>query len=238
MSGKVYRVEVQNEFRKAGPTDLIRLLPVAGCNPLFLPKKILTQVVYGIVNSEFIHLSGPTGTAKSSLVEALYLEQRNFEAILNDLNYPELPLEVFPCEMALFESPGELYQRRALRDGATFDEPSTLVNALKEASLKRDESYPLIWLREIGRVHATMVQGGLLNLMTKGDIVLPDFSRISGNGISWIADSNYQAEHDSRHNLVPLDEALNRRFSMQLTLDYLPAAQEIEILSNIMEGVE
>lgn len=238
MSRKVFNINKQNEFEKAGPTDLIKLLPVSGCNPLFLPKKILLLTVYGIVNHEFIHLSGPTGTAKSSLIESLYLEPTNFNVLCKELGYKRLPLKVFPCEMALFESPGELYQRRALKDGATYDENSTLVNALQEASQSQGQYYPLIWLREIGRVHATMVQGGLLNLMTKGDIVLPDFTRLRGEGISWVADSNYQAEQDSKHNLVPLDEALNRRFSMQLTLDYLPAEQEIEILTNITEGEE
>ena len=236
MLKKVYRIEREDEFGKAGPGDLVRLLPVSGTNAIYLPKKLLLLVVYGIVNHEYIHLSGPTGTAKSSLIEALYLAPENFRVLCKELGYEDKPLRVFPCEMALFESPGELYQRRALKDGATYDERSSLVNALSDASVIKEKHYPLIWLREIGRVHATMVQGGLLNLMTKGDIVLPDFSRLSGKGIAWIADSNYQAENDSRHNLVPMDEALNRRFSMQLTMDYLPAEQEMAVLSNIVQG--
>ena len=84
-------------------------------------------------------------------------------------------------------------------------------------------------------MHSSSVQGGLLNLIVKGDIVLPDGSRIDGRGISWVADSNYQAEQDATHTLVTLDDALKRRFSINLTLDYLSAEQEMQVLHHILE---
>ena len=231
----VYRLDKPKEYRKAGPTDLIELLPVPGGNPLFLLKWIIEALVYGIVHHEFIHMSGPTGSAKSSLLEALYLVPKNFYGICSGLGFEVHPIKLYPIEMATFEAPGELYQRRSLKDGTTFDEKSRLVDALEDAAKSNGDSYPLIWLREIGRVHSSSVQGGLLNLMAKGDITLPDGSRIDGNGIAWVADSNYQAEHDSTHTLVILDDALKRRFTINLTLDYLTAEQEINVLQHILE---
>jgi MoxR-like ATPase len=235
MAKTVFRVDKANEYRRAGPTDLVALVPGPGSNALYLAKYVLETFVYAVVHHEFIHLSGPTGTAKSSLLEALYREPRNFDAICTGLGFPLLPLKLYPVEMATYEAPGEMYQRRALKDGTTFDEKSLLVQALEDAAERSETHYPLIWLREIGRVHSSSVQGGLLNLMTKGDIVLPDGSRIDGSRIAWVADSNYQAEQDSTHTLVTLDDALKRRFSVNLTMDYLTAGQEVDVLGHILE---
>jgi hypothetical protein len=130
-----------------------------------------------------------------------------------------------------------LYQRRALKGGTTFDEPSLLVQSLADASQAKGRFYPLIWLREMGRVHSSSVQGGLLNLMSKYDIVLPDGRRLDGSKIAWVADSNYQAEGESTHTLVTLDDALKRRFTINLTMDYLDITQEIQVLQHILQDV-
>lgn len=235
MASRVYCVDKPGECRKAGYSDLIELLPVPGAHPLFMLKWTLEVLVYGIVHHEFIHLSGPTGTAKSSLIEALYIVPENFNSLCRVLGFPLRPLRLFPIEMATYETPGELYQRRALKNGSTYDERSRLVEALEEAARSNGCCYPLIWLREMGRVHSSSVQGGLLNLMTKEDIVLPEGSRIDGRNIAWVADSNYQAEHDSIHTLVAFDDALKRRFSINLTLDYLSSDQELQVLQHIEE---
>ena len=110
------------------------------------------------------------------------------------------------------------------------------MDALREAAANAGTSYPLIWLREIGRVHSGSVQGGLLNLMTRSDILLPDGTSVDGRGIAWVADSNYQAEGDGRHGLVEVDDALKRRFTMNLTLNWLPAEDEVSILNQIVAG--
>jgi hypothetical protein len=231
----VYKISNLSAYRKAWPDDLVELNPVPSGHPLFFRKWILEAVAYGICHAEFIHLSGPTGTAKSSLIESLVLEPGNFLAILRGMGLPEKPLRVFPVEMAAFETPGDLYSRRALSDGTTYDEKSALVEALEQAAAAKDEAYPLIWLREMGRVHSPSVQGGLLDLMCKGSILLPGGARISGDRIAWIADSNYQAEHDATHTLVTFDDALKRRFSMNVTLDYLPAEMETAVLDHLMK---
>ena len=134
MTNAVYQVTKAGEYRKAGPTDLIALLPVPGGNPLFLPKWLLEILVYGIVHQEVIHLSGPTGSAKSSLIEALYRVPANFRGLCEGLGFRHQPLQLYPIEMATYEAPGELYQRRALKDGTTYDEKSRLVKALEQAA--------------------------------------------------------------------------------------------------------
>jgi hypothetical protein len=235
MKKGIYRVDRASEYKKAGPTDLIKLLPVKGTNPLFIPKWILETLVYGICSHEYIHISGPTGSCKSSLLDALYLVPENFHGLCQGLGFQEKPLKVFPIETVTYESPGELIVRRALKDGPTYDEKSRLIEALEEAAGSNGDYYPLIWLREMGRVHSASVQGGLLNLLYKGDIVLPDGSRIDGRHIAWIADSNYQSEQDSTHTLVTFDDALKRRFTINLTLDYLTAEQEVQVLTHIFK---
>ena len=230
---RIFKIENAHELKFAGSRDIIKLLPVGNKNALFIPKYVLRILTFSIVNAEFIHISGPTGTAKSSLIEALCFEPRNFEILCRQFGYEPKPIKLFPIEMAIFELPGELYQRRALKNGTTYDEYSELVNSLISAYNSVDNYYPLIWLREIGRVHTPSVQGGLLDLMTKGDIILPGNKIIKGEKIAWIADSNYQAEEDANHVLVNFDDALKRRFTVNLTLDYLNAEQEQEILKQI-----
>ena len=233
MSTGVFSITKEEALRKAGPSDLIELVPLAGDDPLYLPKMLLEELVCAIVTAEFIHLSGPTGSAKSALLEALHLAPENFTTLCAHLGFAVKPLKVFPIEMAIYEAPGDLWGRRALRGGSTLDEPSRIVEAIKEAAAAQG-FYPLIWLREIGRVMSAAIQGGLLNLMVKGDVVLPGGERINGRRIAWVADSNYQAEGDSTHTLVTFDDALRRRFSINLTLDYLRPVQEMQVLAHIM----
>ena len=233
MQTQVFRVDQPKEYKKAGPTDLVRFLPVPGSNPLFLPKFKIESVVYGIAHGEMIHLSGGTGCAKTSLIEALQLVPENFTAICEALGYTPHPLKVWPVEMATYEAPGELYQRRALRNGTTYDEESGLVQALTEAAGVNARCYPLIWLREIGRVHSASVQGGLLDLVTKGEITLPGGKRLNARRVAWVADSNYQAENDATHTLVTLDDALKRRFTLHITFDYLSAEEEAQVLHHL-----
>lgn len=233
MASNIFKIGNGSAYRRAGSKDLIELKPEPGKNPLFIAKEFLEALVWSIANGEFIHLSGPTGTAKSSLIDALTRVPENLSLVCKALGLKVKPLKVYPIEMAKFETPGELYERRALSSGSTFDENSAIVNALLDADKLRKTHYVLIWLREMGRVHSASVQGGLLNLMYKGMLTLPGNKEIDGRGIGWIADSNYQAESDSVHTLVTLDDALKRRFSVNLTLDYLPAPLETQVLKEL-----
>lgn len=234
MGQQIFAIKNQDQYRKAGPTDLIELEPTPGCNPLFVQKWRLEAFFCGLVHQAIIHLSGPTGSAKTSLIEAMYQTPDNARALCLLLGLPVKPVRIFPVSMVSFDTPGELLSRRALANGTTFDEPSALVQALIAADACRGDAYPVVWLREIGRVHSASIQGGLLDLMTRNRILLPSHPPIDGAGIGWIADSNYQAERDSVHTLVTFDDALKRRFSLNITLDYPTLDQEVLILKRLM----
>jgi hypothetical protein len=126
-----------------------------------------------------------------------------------------------------------LYTQRAIKDGQTYDEESELITALREAAASLKECVPLIWLREMGRVHSTSVQGGLLNLITRGIIRLPDGKFISGAGIAWVTDSNYNVEDTATHTLVTLDDALARRATVNIPFNYLLPEEEVRIIQNL-----
>jgi len=235
MKSKVFQLSKRSDFERAGAWDLIALKSTDGMS-LFFPKITLEVVVTALVSGEFIHLSGPTATGKTSLIETLYLVPETWLALCEARGFEAKPLKVFGIEMAIFDAPGELYFRRALKDGTTYDEASVLVVALLEAAKWKADAYPVMWLREMGRVHSASVQGGLLNLLSRTEISLPDGKVIDGRQIAWIADSNYQAESDSTHTLVPFDDALKRRFSVNLTMDYLSPEQETQALRYLMKA--
>jgi MoxR-like ATPase len=232
MADRFYRVEKSGDWKKAGGTDLIRLQGVGGKNAIFIAKHQLEAIVRALCDAEFIHLSGPTGSAKTSLLDALEADS-NFLPICGYLGFAQKSLRLFRVPMVCFETPGELIQRRSIRDGATYDEDSILVAALRGAAEVAGECYAVVWVREAGRVHSSAVQGGLLDLMNKGDIHLPDGSVVDGSPIGWITDSNYQAEADARHALTLADDAWKRRHGVNITLDHLPPEQQVIVLQDI-----
>jgi MoxR-like ATPase len=70
MANQIYKVTDTHRLKLAGPEDIVELLPAPGANPLFLSKNFLDILTYGIAHNEIIHISGPTGSAKSSVLEA------------------------------------------------------------------------------------------------------------------------------------------------------------------------
>ncbi|MFZ2960947.1 MAG: hypothetical protein WA705_29050 [Candidatus Ozemobacteraceae bacterium] len=258
---KVFRIEDKRERDAAGSGDLLRLLPVKrnrqrhavgipvpvaennltgpiplnDPNSVFVAKDILQCLVDGVASYNIIHFSGPTGTAKSSSLEALFLVPKNFLAILETIPYPHLqqPVKMFPVEMAAFESTADTYSRRSIKEGTTLDEDSVLVKAMVEASRLGDRFYPVIWIREMGRCNHGSIQGGLLNLIYKGIVILNDGREIDTSRMAFIFDSNYSAEKDGSYNLVRLDTALNRRAQIQLKMDHPSLEHELAILEFI-----
>jgi hypothetical protein len=217
------------EYTEAGHAELVVMPPRSGVPPMTSRKMVLEAICHGIVIRAFINVHGETGTGKSAILETLASDGRAWEALCRSMGVRYRPLKVFPIEMVLFETPGELYTHRAIADGTTFDEESVLVAALREAERNAEDFYSLIWLREMGRVHSASVQGGLLNLITDGVIRLPNGDDIDGRSIAWVADSNYNAEETASHTLVELDSALARRATINIPFDYLAPDEEERI---------
>lgn len=240
MSRKI-RIENKNDYNKAGPTDLIRMLEAPQCNAQYVPRGIIDTFIFAVTDNQRIHLSGGSGTGKSSFLEAFLLCPENFQFACQALGFDPRPLVVHPIHMPTFESASEVFSRRALSNGTIYDEPSSVCRALIAAD-EDSESYHLIWLRELGRVHSSSVQCGLLDLISKTTVILPDGRHIDGTSLSIAADSNYQAQGNdaSIYNLVDLDSALARRLSVNIHFDYLPPEQEVQVLENLLaeEGQE
>ena len=55
MATQVYPITDMEAYKKAGPQDLMELLPAAGSNKLYIKKWILEAIGYGIAHCEFIH---------------------------------------------------------------------------------------------------------------------------------------------------------------------------------------
>jgi hypothetical protein len=231
----IYDIRDTKQLAKAGPSELVALVPDRGRPPIVLPKRIPESIAGAIADAEMIHIHGHTGTAKTGFFEALAYVPENWKALcaLRGIKYK--PLRVFPVEMVVFDTISEMYYRRAIRDGQTYDEPSCIVNAILESKKVLDDVYPVIWLREIGRVSTAAIQGGLLNLMTQGFTRISDNAMVSGAGVAWFADSNYHTDATSTHILVTQDDALKRRWTVSIAFDFPSPEQEVEILRYLMK---
>lgn len=226
----IFRITDKKALARAGSRDLVALEALKGNVPIVKELGILEVIGWGIIDSEFIHIHGETGAGKNALIESLAFHPQNWEALCEHLGAPYRPLRVFPIEMAVFETISEIYSRRAISQGQTFDEPSPLVQAIREATALADKAYAVIWLREIGRTPTASVQGGLLNLMTKGVVRLSDNEMVNAADIAWIADSNYHTDDSSSHILVAQDDAINRRWTRNLSFDYPGQEMAAEVL--------
>ena len=230
VEGRIYSVQFPDELEKAGLNDLVQLIPTPGNRPMVIKKKTIQMVAAAIISKLFLHLHGDTGTGKSALLEALILVQENWSAACALVGAPYKPLEVYTIEMVNYETPGELYKRRSIMSGNTYDEESEIVRAVRDLTARAETCYGLIWLREIGRVQSAAVQGGLLNLINPGMIRLPDGTHISGAHVAWAADSNYSANENAVHTLVTQDDALARRWMVSLLFEYMSSEDEVRIL--------
>ncbi len=236
MQKTLYNLSDPDEFALAASTDTLVLPERPGVPPMTVRKMILEVIFHGIVTGAFINIHGETGTGKSAILETFASDNGAWEALCNGMGVPYKPLKVFPIEMVLFETPGELYSHRAIANGATFDEESILVKALREAAQCASSHYCLIWLREMGRVHSAATQGGIINLLSDGPIRLPNGDLIDGTHIAWVADSNYNADETASYTLVELDSALARRATINIPFDYLPEEEEERITSYFMDN--
>ena len=229
MSVKMPRVCNRKEFAEAGEGELVVLPPLPGKPPMTVKKRVLLAIAHAIVTKAYMSIHGETGTGKSILLQTLSLVPEMWKALCETIEAPYKPLKVFPIEMIMFETPAELYIRRAIRDGRTFDENSCLSNAILQAAGMAEQCYTLVWFREMGRVHSASVQGGLLDLVPDGLVDLPNGEVLDARNVAFVADSNYNCEETAVHILVANDTALMRRAVVSIPFDYLGKEEEERI---------
>lgn len=233
---RIYRISHPRELRKAGPTSLIEL--EARPNPLILPRSKVDLTVSGIASGySAISISGPTGTGKSMLVNAL-ADERNLIPLCEDLEIEAKPVKLYSINLQSFESSSDLLRSRELIDGNTRWYPSTITAAIRDARevLAKGTHRPVLYFMEVGRIRPD-IQNGLLHIINRDtEIVLPD-ECLSTEGITMLLDSNYQGHgsHGSYYALTELDTALRRRLCLSVTMGYLPAEHEEAICRRLLE---
>jgi MoxR-like ATPase len=231
---KIYEVTPES-YTDAGPSDLVRLEPLPGQVAPIVERQKLDLLVAGITTGSRIHVSGPTGTAKTLTIRTLLFRPSNFETICTVLGIPLLPLAVYSCQIGRFDGPSELIFRRTARGGDIFDEDSILVKALKEQDKRKSENYAVILLPELGRALSEAIQGALVELIS--DTVLLDSDRrlLLTDHVCWLTDSNY-ADTTGEYSLVRLDQALSRRLSLSIEMFHPGEEQECAILRTLVPG--
>jgi MoxR-like ATPase len=233
MKKRVFDIQNEGQFNEADSYDLIKMIPVDGSHALYIPKYILSMISYAIVHQEFTHISGPTGTAKSSVIIAI-TKPENFKLLCRYHGWKYKPVMLFEEDMVKYETPGELLQYRAIRNNETVDTPSSLVVAMSEGMKYFSAYYIVIFAKELGRVLNGTVMNGLLNLISKQTIVLPSGQHIDGSKLCFLTDSNYQDSEESEYTLCKLDNALRRRFPLNILIDYYSENEEFIILKDIL----
>jgi MoxR-like ATPase len=234
MNSRVFEIQNHEHFNAADSYDLIKMIPVnKGSHSLYIQKYILELLTYAIVHGEFCHISGATGTAKTSVIMAISMHS-NFRLLCKYLGFKYKPIMLFEEDMVKYETPGELYQHRAIKNNETIDMPSSLARAMTNGMKHCSTHYIVIFTKELGRVLNGTVMNGLLNLVSKQTIILPNRVKIDGSQLCFIADSNYQDAEESEYTLCKFDNALKRRFTLNINLDYLSESEEIVVLRDIL----
>lgn len=236
MSKRIYPLSKPTMYAKAGPNDLIEMIPKQGWHSIYLSKNKLETIVESLLSADVIHISGETGVGKTNLIQTLQEVPQNIELVCRSMNWKYVPVVIFPIDTVKKETPGDWIERRSLDASTTYDEDSDLVKFLVEADQFRDQRKSFAWIREIGRSTSSNIAGGLLDIITKGNILLSNGRKINGDGIGWILDSNYVSASDGTgtYNLVTMDDALKSRPEANITIPRLPAEDEALVLAHIV----
>lgn len=186
-----------------------------------------------------LHISGGSGTGKTSLLFALTEVPENWQRLCNYNKIPEKPLKVFRLPAFNFDSPNEIWHRRAINEAGTYDEKQPLIEFLEEAMAYPEQAYYAVHIMEIGRMKPS-IQHALVHILHNGEIVNPltGISIGKAAGIAFIADSNYAAADRHHFFLAEKDTALfNRMNETGIIIDHLNQQEEAMILKNIKGSI-
>jgi len=221
---------------RAGDHDILKIRQRARDGALFVPKASVVSLLYAVANHDHVHLSGPTGSGKSALIDAVLADEQNYQSFTRALGLPRGPVRYRRVEMPTFESTAELFSftrlAGAAEGGGTVQMPSAIADCLLEFEDLPDDHAPVLHLSEMGRVHSEAIQGALVSLLNDGPVYLADGRKIDGRRYCVLADSNY-ADGDRHYALTPLCAALNRRFKAQISSSWLPPELELAALIDL-----
>ena len=137
MRTKIYDIRDKDEYMAATPFDMIKMIPAKGNHSHYKYKYALDVVTFGICNKRSLHLSGPTGAGKSSMIEAITEVSENLELLCEYAGYEYKPPLLYEIEMVKFDTPGECHERTIIKNRETVDVPSEIIEALLDAVEKQ-----------------------------------------------------------------------------------------------------
>ncbi len=227
----------RSQLRKASGTDLVALPNKGSSLPFYyMPVVRLKEFVHSILEpGSRVFINGNTGTGKT---EGLHVIVNNWRLVLRILGINSAPKNAHLLHVNLSAVQGidELFRRRSIRNGNTYDEMQPALATLKQAlRLQEDpDNIAIWWLSELLRC-LPEIQHGILGMIQNR--IFDDQGKYIGDGSSLriVCDSNFGAsEHGDYVGLAQFDGALSARMTANLNWDYLPFKDELEILMCIV----
>ena len=77
---------------RAGDHDILKIRQRARDGALFVPKASVVSLLYAVANHDHVHLSGPTGSGKSALIDAVLADEQNYQSFTRALGLPRGPV--------------------------------------------------------------------------------------------------------------------------------------------------
>ncbi len=236
---KSFKLNRKGAWQKAGPNDLVELQSPGGAgHGLFYKKNVLHYLTLTIAEGGCLHLSGNSGSGKTSLIEAVANDPENWRHLCLHNGIEHKPLNLFRLAAYNFDSPNEVWHRRAINANGTYDEIQQLIVFIEYAIEHPDEGYFAVNIMEIGRMRP-QIQNALVHLITRGDIINPlNGNSIGRASIAYIADSNYVAAEQHDFLLAEKDTALfNRINETGIEISHLGQEEEFTILKSIKSKI-
>jgi len=229
------RVVDVSEFEKASSGCVVRLRPITdGMHPFYADFDLLIVAGDALASRAPLHLSGPSGTGKSHLLNSLLFGPReNITRVWDAIDVPRWSTVV--CHrifVSMLETPGEVWYRTEISNFNTEEHPQRILEILSEAS-SHPETLHVIWLVESGRGIQECVQGAFLEIVGQTVIREPHGRAFAADNIAFVTDSNHAANESGEFAIWDLDQAYGRRWTRRVTVAGLTAEQEAMVLREL-----
>lgn len=222
---------------QTAPNELVEMLPVEGRDPVALPRVFLDIITACIVEGLPLRADGPTGTGKTSAAEAFGFEPENLRGMCSVLGFPFKPLAYKAVEVCEFESASEWFSTPIIRDGTSSSVLSRPLQILYEFEKLKGTHYCVLDLVELQRGYGQSLNG-VLTMLGGPQINIGGYDPIDVSHVSFWTSSNLRAAQDGTYQhagLAERDEAVLRRFVVNLAFGFSDAESEVAVVSRWFE---
>jgi hypothetical protein len=222
------------DFDLASSGSLLRMQPLPNSHAYFADYDIAVLVVDALATLAPVHLSGPSGTGKTHMLNSLLFgPPANFYCISNGLGLPQWPrIRAHRILVSMYETPGEVWYKTGVVRFTTLQQPQKILEVLEEASAD-PEALHIVWLVESGRGISSAVQGGWLEIVGQRTIREPNGKVFELGNVAFVTDSNHSANVSGEFSIWDLDQAYGRRWTRRINLAALSPDQEAAVLREL-----